>query len=219
MYFISDWALLNDTKSKQLQRILAEFHHLNEVEIYLACTLLESYHAVYRRSRLEQRRNLLKLEQARNPRECLPPTVMQLHEIAQRINTKAALRLKAEDVLINLQNLAKRLRQYRIYVRKSLRKTAPTQEQQNLPICDSEALTSQGTWERYSARLRLQSMVHKQQSVDRIQLSDFMNSWDNHNELQELLVLNYTKTSDSEYELTQIKKTDAVVADNSISLA
>jgi hypothetical protein len=57
VYFISDWAILNDTKSKQLQRILAEFHHLSESEIRDSCILLESYHAVYRRDRLEQRRN------------------------------------------------------------------------------------------------------------------------------------------------------------------
>lgn len=138
MYFISDWALLNDTKSKQLQRIFATFHHWSEAQIHLACILLESYHTVYRRDRLEQRRNSLKLGQGRIQGGCLPPTAMQLHEIAQRVNTKATLRLQAEDVLIHLQNLAKLLRQYRIYVRKDLKKIASLHKRQILPICDSE---------------------------------------------------------------------------------
>jgi hypothetical protein len=72
VYFISDWAILNDTKSKQLQRILAEFHHLSEFEIRYSCILLESYHAVYRRDRLEQRRNFLKSGQARIQEDAYP---------------------------------------------------------------------------------------------------------------------------------------------------
>lgn len=131
MYFISDWAILNDTNSKQLQRILAEFHHLGESEIRLACILLESYHAVYRRDRLEQRRNLLKSGQARIQGRCLPPTTTQLHEIARLLNAKATLRLGTEEVLNHLQNLAKGLQQYCIYVRKGLSKTVSLNGQQN----------------------------------------------------------------------------------------
>ncbi len=122
MYFISDWAILNDTKSKQLQRILAEFHHLSESEIRLACLLLESYHAVYRRDRLEQRRNLLNSGQARIQRRCLPPTTTQLHEIARLLNAKATLRLETEEVLNHLQNLAKGLQQYCIFCQERLNK-------------------------------------------------------------------------------------------------
>lgn len=122
MYFISDWAILNDTKSKQLQRILAEFHHLSESEIRLACILLESYHAVYRRDRLEQRRNLLNSGQARIQGRCLPPTATQLHEIARLLNAKATLRLETEEVLNHLQNLAKGLQQYRILGQERLKK-------------------------------------------------------------------------------------------------
>ncbi len=124
MYFISDWAILNDTKSKQLQRILAEFHHLSESEIRYSCILLESYHAVYRRDRLKQRQNLLNSGQARILGRCLPPTATQLHEIALLLNAKATLRLGTEEVLNQLENLAKGLQQYRIYVRKGLNKTA-----------------------------------------------------------------------------------------------
>ncbi len=128
MYFVSDWAILNDTTSKQLRRILAEFHHLTESEIHLACVLLESYHAVYRRDRLEQRRNQFQLGQARIKEPCLPPTANQLDEIAQRVNAKATLSVGTEDVLTQLQNLVKRLRQYRIYVRGGLGGTASLDE-------------------------------------------------------------------------------------------
>lgn len=129
--FVSDWAILNDTRSKQLKRILAEFHHLSEAEIHLACVLLESYHAVYRRDRLEQRRNQLTLGQDRIKEPCLPPTATQLHEIAQRVNAKAALSVGTQEVVTQLQNLAKRLQDYRLYVRKSLRAKESLNEPKN----------------------------------------------------------------------------------------
>lgn len=130
VYLVSDWAILNDTKSKQVKRIFAEFHHLSESEIQLACVLLESYHAVYRRDRLEQRRNLLKSGQSRIE-PCLPPTSAQLHEIAQLVNEKATLRLRSEQVMTQLQALAQRLREYRIYARGGLRTTASLDEPKN----------------------------------------------------------------------------------------
>lgn len=120
MKFISDWAILNDTKSKQLERILAKFYRLSKSEINQACSLLESYHAVYRRNRLEQRRNQCSLGQPRIDRGCPPPTAVQLHEIAQRMNAKAGLTLRAEQVKIQLQDLAKRLKWYRHHVRQNL---------------------------------------------------------------------------------------------------
>lgn len=158
MYFVSDWAILNDTKSKQLQRILAEFHHLTESEIHLACILLESYHAVYRRDRLEQRRNQLKSGQARIQGRYLPLTPIQLDEITQRVNAKATLRLRTEEVLTHLQALAKRLRQYCIYVRASLGK--------------SESLNGKKNCSNFV----------------RIQHPDFKNNWNNQDEPTELLV-------------------------------
>lgn len=121
MNFISDWAILNDTKSKQLERILTKFYHLSRSEINQACSLLESYHAVYRRNRLQQRRNQRSSGQPRLDRGCPPPTAIQLHEIAQRMNAKAGIMLQAQQVKIQLQDLAKRLRQYRHNVRESLR--------------------------------------------------------------------------------------------------
>ena len=110
---ISDWAILNDTKPKQLERILSEFHHLSEAKIERACLLLESYHCVYRRDRLEYRRN--QLDSARSKKElkpCSVPTEAQLHEIALRVNAKGNLRLSIQEVIHQLRYIAQCLREY-----------------------------------------------------------------------------------------------------------
>jgi hypothetical protein len=120
MYFISDWAILNDTTPIQLQRILPEVHYLSDPEIHLACILLKNYHSVYRRDRLQQRRAAIKSGQSKVKGRCLPPTLSQLHEIAQRINAEVDLGLEPEEVESQLQTLAKRLRQYRADVRARL---------------------------------------------------------------------------------------------------
>lgn len=130
MYSISDWAILNDTKTKQLERILVKFHHLSESEITLACVLLESYHAVYRPCRLMHRRQQIVSGQEQMPKPCAPPTPKQLQEIAQRVNAKVALNLKSQDVTVKLQDLAKCLQQYRRHVRTTFKGTA-SQDQLN----------------------------------------------------------------------------------------
>ena len=119
MNFVSDWAILNDAKPKQLARILSTFHPFDEAEINRACILLESYHTVYRRDRFAQRRNQLGSGQSNQKQPCLPPTATQLHEIAQRVNAKAGLKLGTEQINTQLRHLANRLRQYRVYVRTS----------------------------------------------------------------------------------------------------
>jgi hypothetical protein len=110
VYLISDWAILNDTNGKQLQRILLQFHQLTSLEIQQATQLLESYHAVYRTQRLKQRKEGIK-------GQCLPPTREQLEQIAQRLFTQTSQRFRPETVMAKLQDLASRLREYRIYVR------------------------------------------------------------------------------------------------------
>ncbi len=122
VYLVSDWAILNDTTPKQVQRIFSEFHHLTPVEIQQACVLLESYHLVYRRDRL-------KLRQAGGGGKCLPPTDKQLGQIAQYLVAKlsqqkrAILDLSTEDILTQLQEMAGKLRQYRISVRRGMPET------------------------------------------------------------------------------------------------
>lgn len=110
VYMVSDWAILNNITPSQLQRIFASFHNLTPSEIQHASILLESYHAVYRRDRLKQRKTGIK-------RQCLPPTIDQLQQIAQLLNQTANRTFSPEAIMTKLQNTAERLRQYGIYAR------------------------------------------------------------------------------------------------------
>ncbi len=110
VYLLSDWAILNDTRPKQLQRIFSQFYLLTSVEIQQATRLLESYHAVYRAQRLLARR-------AGNRGHCLPPTMEQLQQIAQRLSTQITQKFSPETLRTQLQKIASRLREYRIAVR------------------------------------------------------------------------------------------------------
>jgi hypothetical protein len=109
VYLVSDWAILNDTSTKQLQRIFSQFYHLTALEIQQASQLLESYHAVYRTQRLQQR-------QQKTRGQCLPPTTEQLQQIGKRLS-KSTTRLASETLLAQLQEIASHLRKYRIHVR------------------------------------------------------------------------------------------------------
>ena len=108
VYLVSDWAILNDTSSKQLQRILSQFHHLTSWEIQQAMQLLESYHAVYRAQRLRARQAGVK--------GCQPPTTEQLRQMQERLSTQTN-RMCPETLLTQLEEMASRLRQYRLHVR------------------------------------------------------------------------------------------------------
>lgn len=110
VYLISDWAILNDTTTKQIERIFSHFYCLTSMEIEQAKLLLESYHAVYRVQRLKQR-------QARMKRQCPPLTTEQLQQIAQRFSKQTCKVLPPEILLAKLHNMASHLREYRIHVR------------------------------------------------------------------------------------------------------
>ena len=110
VYLVSDWAILNDTTPKQLQRIFWQFHQLTPLEIEQAKQLLESYHAVYRASRLKARQQGIK-------GQCLPPTTAQLQQMQQRLSTQSNQMLRPETLMSQLQEIASRLREYRIHVR------------------------------------------------------------------------------------------------------
>ncbi|HEY9729331.1 MAG TPA: AAA-like domain-containing protein, partial [Chroococcales cyanobacterium] len=112
VYLVSDWAILNDTRPKQLQRIFSQFYHLTPLEIQQATQLLESYHAVYRTQRLMARR-------AGNRGHCSPPTTEQFQQIAQRLSTQTIQTFSPETLRTQLQKIAARLREYRIAVRTS----------------------------------------------------------------------------------------------------
>lgn len=107
VYLVSDWALLNDTNPRQLQRILADMYRLTSIEIQQTCELLVSYHLVYREDRLQQR-----LVGATLP--CQPPTDEQLTRIANDLQTRTNRTLSAKTILSQLQAIALQLRRYRI---------------------------------------------------------------------------------------------------------
>jgi hypothetical protein len=119
VYLISDWAILNDTSTKQLERIFSQFYCLTSLEIEQAKLLLESYHAVYRVQRLKQR-------QAGIKGQCPSLTTEQLQQIAQRFFTQTSKVLRPETLLTKLHNMASLLRDYRIHVRGGFLPTKPT---------------------------------------------------------------------------------------------
>ncbi len=103
LYRISNWAILNDTTCSQLDRIFENFYQFPETERKAAQTLLQRYHQVYRRDRN------LKLQTRRQGSRCQSPTYEQLQKIA--------VNQAPEQILVQLEDLANKLRQYRIYRR------------------------------------------------------------------------------------------------------
>ncbi|MEM9927192.1 MAG: hypothetical protein AAF915_26195 [Cyanobacteria bacterium P01_D01_bin.50] len=121
VYLLSDWAILNDTQPKQLERILSEFHSLTVTEIQQYKWLLSSYHTVYRAQRLKQRQGfpLVGAPQVRKTSQCQPPTTEQLQQISDKLNSLSRGRYSyaTHNLIIKLQQLAQALREYRIHVR------------------------------------------------------------------------------------------------------
>jgi hypothetical protein len=109
VYLISNWAILNDTNAKQVQKILSEFHNLTPIEIQQCSLLLSAYHTVYRRDRLKDG-----LSQGR---KCQTPSNEQLERIASLISEQSDLVDSAAQTLSQLEQLASLLREYRIHVR------------------------------------------------------------------------------------------------------
>ena len=113
VHLITDWAILNDTKLKQLRQILSEFYRLTPIEVEQACALLEIYHEVYREARRQQIQ-----ENGGNAKErCIAPTEDQLKQMSQFLQEEANLLLSSAGVLNKLQTLATQIRRYRIYKR------------------------------------------------------------------------------------------------------
>ncbi|MEO1376424.1 MAG: hypothetical protein AAFW70_19415 [Cyanobacteria bacterium J06635_10] len=112
VYLLSDWAILNDTQPKQLERILSQFHSLTVTEIQQYKWLLSSYHTVYRAQRLKQR-------QVRKTSQCQPPSTEQLQQISNKLNSLSRGRYSyaTHNLIIQLKQLAQALREYRIHVR------------------------------------------------------------------------------------------------------
>lgn len=98
---ISDWAILNDTTSRQLRR--RAIHFYTNIELEHICYLLERYHAVYRK-------DLLQLRIQRCGGKCPLPTTEQLQQIAQDLQTKTAQSYSSQQVIDQLQAVAQKLR-------------------------------------------------------------------------------------------------------------
>ncbi len=138
VYLVSDWAILNDTKPKQLQRIFSEFHCLTSIEIEQAKLILESYHAVYRTQRLKQRQSGIK-------GQCLPPTTEQLQQMAQRLSSQLDKVYRPETLMAKLQDMGSRLREYRIHVRGGSPPTEPTRNTSSDRILSRNFIDDQNT--------------------------------------------------------------------------
>jgi hypothetical protein len=157
VYLVSDWAILNDTTPEQLARIFAEFHQLTEVEIQGARSLLESYHAVYRRDRLAAPRTGIQAQ-------CSLPTTEQLEEIAQRFHSKTNAVLPPSEVRQRLQAMAELLRQYRLCVRRGRLPTESLDDpkfrrESQVQICERYAETDE------SEKLKLEFLSFYNQQV------------------------------------------------------
>ncbi|BBC26953.1 hypothetical protein [Pseudanabaena sp. ABRG5-3] len=109
VYLVSDWAILNDTSPKQLERIYTEFYQTAQYSIQQAKILLEAYHAVYRLDRLQSRLNGSK-------GQCPPPTADQLQRMSEYLGNHHEY-LAPAKILNKLQEMASNLRQYRIQAR------------------------------------------------------------------------------------------------------
>ena len=97
---LSDWALLNRVRPKQLAQLPARDRHFIEV-----------FHAVYRRDRLHQNCGTTR---------CIDPTTAQLQEMhsqlqARGISTDSPKATLHERVMAELQRIAQELRQYDIW--------------------------------------------------------------------------------------------------------
>lgn len=114
IYLISDWAILNDTSPKQLERIYIEFHQTAQYSIQQAKNLLDAYHAIYRADRL---RSKSQSKSSGTKGQCLPPTSEQLQKISTYLATNFAETLTPNNILYKLQEIVSKLRQYRIQAR------------------------------------------------------------------------------------------------------
>jgi hypothetical protein len=129
VYIASDWAILNDTRAKQLQQILSEGYQFLEPEVQYNVELLQSFHAVYREDRLKQ-----KLSGARQL--CQPPTTEQLNRIASELYDRTQKRVNPEVILNQLNAIASKLRRVRILARGGAVEAVSLDQPEMRPIVD-----------------------------------------------------------------------------------
>jgi hypothetical protein len=93
---LSDWALLNRTRTKQLERLSLRDRHL-----------VEAFHAVYRRDRRKQ--------QQKGARRCPEPNEAQLSEMLTYVQQKGIVINTNLELMKALKQVAIQLRQYDIW--------------------------------------------------------------------------------------------------------
>jgi hypothetical protein len=91
---LSDWALLNRVRPKQIEQLAARDRHL-----------VEAFHTVYRRDRRQQRGHS----------KCLDPTIAQLTEMQRLLEVAGLPRITPDEILKALKQVAQQLRQYDIW--------------------------------------------------------------------------------------------------------
>ncbi len=93
---LSDWALLNRTRNKQLQRLTAQ-----------ECCTVEAFHAVYRRDRQQQKN--------RGAKKCPDPTNDQLQEMLTYLQQREFWIDTPLQLMKELKQIAVQLRKYDIW--------------------------------------------------------------------------------------------------------
>ena len=92
---LSDWALLNRARPKQIERLPERDRHLVEV-----------YHSVYRRDRVRQRPGA---------KRCPDPSTVQLEEMLAYLQAKSVTVTTTAKLLAELKQVALQLRQYDVW--------------------------------------------------------------------------------------------------------
>ncbi len=104
LQILSDWEILNSTNAERLRHRLQGINTFTAQQIAQACSLLESYHLVYRCE-------LMQLRYQGYFGRCPQPNLEQLYRIAENFNKRENQNFSALGVLIRLKELAWRLRQ------------------------------------------------------------------------------------------------------------
>ena len=137
---VTDWLLLKQYNTRQLQRILSEFHHYSSTKIQQLSRLLESYQTVYlaeiqaARNQINQERKQQGLGKIKTPYPA--PNHQQLLSMAEEL--LPTWELSAEEVLEELQNIAQLIRDYKSSRARGITKPSQGKSTTNLPANNSD---------------------------------------------------------------------------------
>jgi HPt (histidine-containing phosphotransfer) domain-containing protein len=149
VYLLSDWAILNDTTSAKLERVLGG--SLTAPEVQAAQQHLDAYHAVYRHDRMAQR-------QAGQKGACPQPTPEQLQRMIDLLQLQTSQ--SPAGILAKLRAIADRLRQHRVATRGGRLPTASldaVNDEGGTPLIDRIAAPDPAADEPSPYKLFLQS--------------------------------------------------------------